>query len=62
VCGLGGVQGEQETANGSGRVNFYELGKREPGWNAVMAMCGALGVDCTVFGGLLAGRGTKAGR
>ena len=35
-------------------VSFYEQGKREPGWNAVVAICGALAVDCIAFRGLLA--------
>jgi transcriptional regulator with XRE-family HTH domain len=38
-------------------ISFYELGKREPGWNAVVKMCKALGVECTVFDGLFADAG-----
>jgi transcriptional regulator with XRE-family HTH domain len=43
-------------------VSFYEQGKREPGWNAVMALCFALGINCTAFRGLLAVESGKTGR
>jgi transcriptional regulator with XRE-family HTH domain len=27
----------------------WEIGRREPGWRSVLALAGALGVDCTAF-------------
>ena len=30
-------------------ISQWEAGKREPAWSAVLALCGALGVDCRAF-------------
>jgi transcriptional regulator with XRE-family HTH domain len=32
-----------------GAVAHWESGTREPGWASVLALCKALGVECTAF-------------
>jgi transcriptional regulator with XRE-family HTH domain len=36
-------------------VSFYEQDKHEPGWNAVVKICQALGEPCAIFQNALAG-------
>jgi len=45
------TQAQLATAAGVQRlaVARWEAGSREPGWSNVMALCQALGVDCTAF-------------
>src|SRR5262245_50609758 len=50
-------QGLAEKAGLSQRaVSHWEQGLREPSWSMVLALCSALGVDCTTFTVVPAGK------
>lgn len=45
------TQGEMAERSGVKRdaIARWEAGRREPSWSNVLALCAALGVDCTAF-------------
>ena len=47
--GLTQQQLDQAAGLKAGTVRDYEQGVRSPAWSKVMALCAALGVDCTAF-------------
>ena len=49
-AGLGREQMAEAAGVSVRAVVQWELGEREPGWFNVLALCQALGVDCTAFG------------